>query len=167
MINKNGLEICEDKGEEFQPEYFTGLPQDRKRAKNYIGKMMEFSDDGERWAEGILESVGSRAPGESLPQHKYKRENVGWYIYCRTCAKTKTQYIEFGPGKIPAPADVEPKIDTMYYFLDIISERSYRKETWMGTKLDKLRFIFGIWLKKEHVREAVSVIRGIMGRGII
>jgi len=153
-----------DTKKEFQPEYFTGLPQDVKRAKKYIGKVMEFSAEGDNWYIGIFESVDKELP--RIPA-KYRKKNSGIWYFIRTCPETfkpETRYIKFGPGQIPAPETVEPENGTKYFYLSSSEEEGYGWDVWRDSSWDNFTFKNGIYLKEEHVKEAVSVIRGIMGR---
>jgi hypothetical protein len=165
LVSMDEIELIDE--EEFQPDYFTGLPHDVSRAKKYIGMSMEFSDDGIRWGKGLLERAGEREPGSNFTQYKYKRDGIGYFMYCRTCKETfkpETWYIKFGPGRIPAPATEEPAYGDTYYTIDFSEDDFYAEYGWDNYESDKKLFKNGIWLKEEHIQEVVGVIRGIMGR---
>ena len=151
---------------EFCPEYFTGLPQDVERAKKYIGCKMEFSDNGREWFATTLEGI-STIDARNPYRTDRKDYDSEWFMFCRTCPETfkpETRYIQFGPGQIHAPETEEPEKGTFYFYINTLYKDGYRKTIWCNDNVDKSAFKNGLYLEEEHAKEAVSVIRGIMGR---
>jgi hypothetical protein len=78
--------------EEFIPEEFSGLQKDIKKARQYIGKVVEFSVDGKIWYKGKLRKIDE---GEILypyqvvyPYNILQEEQLQSSIFIRTCPET-------------------------------------------------------------------------------
>jgi hypothetical protein len=156
---------------EFQPEYFSGLPHDVERAKKFIGHTVQVSDDGIDWYIRVLMAIDRNDPINSYgvkSSEELKKHEPDWFTFMRTCPDTfesQTRYIKFGPGQIPAPETEEPKNGALYYYACSDVEDGYWFDRWQNDRqIHTLRFKNGIYLKEEHAKEAVDVIRGIMGR---
>ena len=160
------VDIGYEPSEIFHPEYFTGLPQDVERAKKYIGCKMEFSDNGREWFATTLEGI-STIDARNPYRTDRKDYDSEWFMFCRTCPKTfksEPKYIKFGPGQIPAPETEEPERGTVYFTIDYTANDEYNSYKWASDTFDNRCFERGIYLKESRIQEAVSVIRGIMGR---
>ena len=164
-ISNNFVDTGYEPEKDFQPEEFSGLPSHVEKAKKYVGKTMEFSKDAKDWVLGELKDIDVSDP--RYPYRNTFADGFEWFMFCRTCPETfkpETCYIQFGPGQIPAPEDVEPEDGTEYFYLMSLYGKGYGKNRWDGGAVDGDAFKNGIYLKESHIQEAVSVIRGIMGR---
>jgi hypothetical protein len=125
------------KPQEFQPEYFSGL--NWREAEKYVGKMMEFSDSGNKWVTATLSKIIT----ERDEVFRYVSKVEFRATYCRTCPETfadphPTIRITVN-GKdfdLPKPETEEPSKYTKYWVFDPAMEDYTPATQWEDWKSD-------------------------------
>jgi hypothetical protein len=98
---------------EFQPEYFSGL--NWREAEKLVGKVVEFSFDGDIWSRGRLNGIVQR----DFATYRYKKQSGVYYIYIRTTPKNDAHpTIAIGGVKLPRPEVEAPEFGTVYWYRD-------------------------------------------------
>jgi hypothetical protein len=124
----------------LRPEYFSGL--NWREAEKYVGKLMEFSDSGNKWVTATLSKIIT----ERDEIFRYA-SNAGFRAtYCRTCPETfqdphPTIRITVS-GKdydLPKPEKEAPEYNTLFYVFCPGAKDMFLETVWRGTDSDHRR----------------------------
>jgi hypothetical protein len=119
----------------FEPEYFSGL--NWREAEKLVGKVVEFSDDGNHWTAGTFSTYS----GVMKPSHKFLNEKLNAWIYIRTTPETYAHpTITIGGVKLPRPEHIEPFAGTHYFSVD---NGNVVKRVWSACPYDMEKLMAG------------------------
>jgi hypothetical protein len=126
------------KPQEFRSEYFSGL--NWWEAEKYVGKMMEFSDSGNKWVTATLSKIIT----ERDEIFRYVSKAGFRATYCRTCPETfqdphPTIRITVN-GKdydLPKPETEVLKEGTKYWSIDPLEFDCISMDHWANHEHDK------------------------------
>jgi hypothetical protein len=112
-----GYDKWEPKEPPFEPEYFSGL--NWRDAEKLVGKLVEFSDNGEKWT--LPKTLIELRDHNALSYHQVISRfahDLEWYYYIRTCPETYAHpTINIGGVELPRPEVDAPKKGTEYFYL--------------------------------------------------
>jgi hypothetical protein len=141
-----GYDKWEPKEPPFEPEYFSGL--NWRDAEKLVGKLVEFSDNGEKWT--LPKTLIELRDHNALSYHQVISRfahDLEWYYYVRTCPETYVHpTITIGGVELPRPEVEEPEEGQTVWLLGI--DGVIRSITWTGLEV--------IWLAagRIHLTEA-------------
>jgi hypothetical protein len=125
----------------FEPLYFTGLPRDRKEAEQFLGSIMEFSEDGNTWEKNRLKKIDKN--DHSLP---YSYRGL-WSNYIRTCPETFSDQhptikiiVNDKAYNLPKPETEAPPKGTEYFLFSPDADQYKIKLHWIDNEADQ-RFL--------------------------
>jgi hypothetical protein len=123
----------------FEPEYFSGL--NWRDAERLVGKLVEFSCNGDGWNTGILEYIDKK----DFAEFRFGEQTGVLYTYIRTCPETHAHpTITIGGVELPRPEVEAPKYDQTYYTFDCNEKNRTFAHSWCDDSYDKMWLNHGI-----------------------
>jgi hypothetical protein len=124
----------------FEPLYFTGLPRDRKEAEQFLGNIMEFSENGNTWEKDRLKKIDKN--DHCLP---YSYRGL-WSNYIRTCPETFSDQhptikiiVNDKAYNLPKPETKAPDDGTKYWAVAPMEPRGIEVSIWLDEVYDNNR----------------------------